>query len=79
MFKILKYKLYKVLIKILPKTTLKYFGQLKILKPVRDFLFGRNNQSFFRDYIHWGEEEFYLYASPRVLYRAKKEEFKIAL
>ena len=45
---ILKYNLYKVLIKILPKTTLKYLGQLKIFKPIRDFLFGRNNQSFFR-------------------------------
>ena len=36
---ILKYNLYKVLIKILPKTTLKYLGQLKIFKPIRDFLF----------------------------------------
>ena len=52
-------RLYKILLKILPKTTLKYLGQLKIFKPIRDFLFGRDNQSFFRDYIHWNEEEFF--------------------
>lgn len=77
--KILKYNLYKVLIKILPKTTLEYLGQLKILKPIRDFLFGRNNQSFFRDYIHWDEEEFYFYAIPQVLYRAKKRGIENSL
>jgi len=71
-YKILKYNLYKILLKILPKTILKYLGQLKILKPIRDFLFERDNQSFFRDYIHWNEEEFYFYASPQVLYKAKK-------
>ena len=78
-FKILKYNLYKILLKILPKTTLKYLGKLKILKPLRDFLFGRNNQSFFSDYIHWNEEEFYFYASPQVLYKAKKRGIESSL
>ena len=71
-FKILKYNLYKVLIKILPKTTIKYLDQLKIFNLWEIFLFGRNNQSFLREYTHWDEEEFYFYASPQVLYRAKK-------
>jgi hypothetical protein len=78
-FKILKYNLYKILLKILPKTTLKYLGQLKILKPIRDFLFGRDNQSFFRDYINWNEEKFYFYASPQVLYKAKKRGIESSL
>lgn len=75
----LKYNIYTILQIIFPRFLLNYLAQLNFLKPTRDFLFGRNDKSYFEGYIEWNELDFYLFASPQVLYKAKRKGIENSL
>ena len=75
----LKYNTYNILQIIFPKIILIYLGQLTFLKPFRDILFGRNDKSYFEDYIQWNKIKFHFFASPQVLYKAKNRGIENSL
>ena len=75
----MKYKIYNIIVFLLPKRVITFLGSLKILENTRDWLFDRNLVLKPVNLISWNNIQFYFRAPLQILRKAKTKGIENSL